>query len=382
MKSVVWDIGSSGPGVDAVRAYVSEYYVLQFVKSDFDVPSSGPFDAKLKEWVIRFQKGFNYLLNNHRHIITKTVRKLPVKNIIDSGCVDYWTRSIMNIPEDLAMNGAIELPGSFIAKPMALPALGHFASNGNEAFRGHGYLVKNLTELMAAIDLDLTALGKVSNKRIAPIKAEGKYLMVPEGHPDYPEAKKRSECAALVQGLNLPNTNQWRRGPRIQDMTFIVPGTVVATLRSGVYFSDYSGRSHVGILLRKDPNGIWLLDQFVGGENSDEKLGALGIRLKRFNNEINPTEVKHRLPYIIKPISYTVPVTSAKGESGYARDYSPEATRYQSYLTSNGSEYYVLLSEGTVVRNDLEDRGIPTAKEAARELVKFVFESIDGPWRP
>jgi hypothetical protein len=51
----------------------------------------------------------------------------------------------------------------------------------------------------------------------------------------------------------------------------LAEGTVIATMRDGVYHSDYSGRSHVGIYLRHDPytngrssGGVWMMDQYNG----------------------------------------------------------------------------------------------------------------------
>jgi hypothetical protein len=87
----------------------------------------------------------------------------------------------------------------------------------------------------------------------------------------------KNECAQFVQYFGVPNTKAWRRGPRVCDFNAgeLAPGTVIATLREGKYFSDYSGRSHVGLYLShtdyqkylsgSDPHGgLKMMDQFNG----------------------------------------------------------------------------------------------------------------------
>jgi peptidoglycan hydrolase-like protein with peptidoglycan-binding domain len=89
--------------------------------------------------------------------------------------------------------------------------------------------------------------------------------------------KLRNECAQFVQLFGVPNTRSWRRGPQVCHLApgELPVGTVVATLRDGRYFSDYSGRSHVGIYLGHDDfgeyrrtgsktAGVTLLDQYNG----------------------------------------------------------------------------------------------------------------------
>jgi hypothetical protein len=89
----------------------------------------------------------------------------------------------------------------------------------------------------------------------------------------------KNECAQFVQYFGVPNTGTWRRGPRVCDFKpgELAAGTVVATLRDGKYYSDYSGRSHVGIYLShtdyqqylsgSDPNGAMrMMDQFNGNK--------------------------------------------------------------------------------------------------------------------
>src|SRR5262245_5246590 len=99
-----------------------------------------------------------------------------------------------------------------------------------------------------------------------------------------------NECASLVQAFGVPSTKLWRRGPRVKDAAEITPGTVIATMGDGVYYSDYSGRSHVGIFHSKTDEGITLIDQWNGAN--------VGMRTKRYDVEpaftdyVNPEKAK------------------------------------------------------------------------------------------
>lgn len=83
-----------------------------------------------------------------------------------------------------------------------------------------------------------------------------------------------NECAQFVQLFGVPRTSTWRAGPQVCHMApgSIPVGTVVATLRDGIYHNDYSGRSHVGIYMGHDPydpakgngnaGGVRIMDQW------------------------------------------------------------------------------------------------------------------------
>jgi hypothetical protein len=102
----------------------------------------------------------------------------------------------------------------------------------------------------------------------------------------------KNECAQFVQFFGVPRTKTWRRGPQL---CFLEPGslpvgTVVATLRDGMYHNDYSGRSHVGIYLGHDPHAgyqaggnpnaaLYLFDQF--------NKNPIMRRRKRYRVEVN-----------------------------------------------------------------------------------------------
>lgn len=83
-------------------------------------------------------------------------------------------------------------------------------------------------------------------------------------------AVNNNECALMAQGLGqaapVPGTGEWRRGPKVTDLPEIEPGTLVATLEDGVYYSDHSGRSHVGIFVSKTADTMTLVDQWNGAD--------------------------------------------------------------------------------------------------------------------
>ncbi|MEG3086527.1 BPSL0067 family protein [Sphingomonas sp. PB4P5] len=101
-----------------------------------------------------------------------------------------------------------------------------------------------------------------------------------------PKKLIKNECAQFVQFFGVPRTREWRAGPQVchQEPGSIPVGTVVATLRDGMYHNDYSGRSHVGIYLGHDPltkkgGGVLLLDQF--------NKNPIRRRLKRYDVDAN-----------------------------------------------------------------------------------------------
>jgi hypothetical protein len=367
MKHVVWKIGSRGPGVDQVRTFLREYNadVLKLSEqmshrhgaATFSLPPSGPFDFNLYNWVKRFQAAVN--AGKRKKLLSET------------GEVDWKTRRAMGIDEELADDDEIQLPGGVDAVQLALTATELEAGRPGERFTGHAYRVQDLDKLLLALGLKGAPVGTVSDKRIAPLD-EG-WFVVPEGHVLYRSAADKSECAALVQSLGVPSTNRWRRGPRVQDIEVLEPGTIIATLGSGVYLSDYSGKSHVGIFLRKSDLGLVMLDQFRGGS------GKLGIRFKKFGAKHTRSRVKAS-KFISPSYSYRMEVVDRRGNKSFARDYSLDTVRFRENLTGDGSEYYVLLDDGKVARQDSNAHRLRTAEEdrqAAKEFVNELFDGID-----
>ncbi len=147
-----------------------------------------------------------------------------------------------------------------------------------EGFGGRGYVIKDFKKFAGgAIQLN--------PEKIIP---GGEAL--PEGF--------NNQCVSFVRYFGLPQTSSWKKGPRVCDFKpgELPEGTVVATLRDGKFYSDTSGRSHVGIYLSHEeyqgyldsPNaksGVWLMDQYFGARidrrqkkyitNADEeKIGS------------------------------------------------------------------------------------------------------------
>jgi hypothetical protein len=324
----------------------------------------GPFDADLRYWVKLFQESFN---RSTAPGVTRVKAKLPNKKLVATGDIDWGTRLVMGIDEALARDDAILLPVGVGAKVTSLTATELKAAHRDERFVGNAYRVEGLDGLLTKLGLRDMPEEAVSKVRIAPLD-EGNFV-VPEGHVLYNAAADKSECAALVQSLGVPNTNQWRRGPRVQDIDYLPRGTVIATLGTGVYLSDYSGRSHVGIFLSKDDHGLWMLDQYRGGE------GKVGIRFKKFGAPHSRTRVKAS-KYLVDDYSYRMEVVDKHGNKSYARDFSLEAIRYRTNLTGDGSEYYVLLDDGKVARRDSRAHRLRTPeenREGVNELLGEMF---------
>jgi hypothetical protein len=153
----------------------------------------------------------------------------------------------------------------------------------------------------------------------------------------------------------------------------LAPGTVIATLGTGVYLSDYSGKSHVGIFLSKTDKGLVMLDQYRGGD------GKVGIRLKQFNA---PHKISKVPPwqFLDRGFSYRMPVVEKDGSTSYAHDYSLATVRLRVGITHDGSEYYVLLDDGSIARRDSNADRLRTPEEerlAVRALINELFEGVD-----
>jgi hypothetical protein len=370
MKHVVWEEGSRGAGVDRARAVLRAYYRLQLETDRMnDLAATGPFDAQLRGWVKRFQFAFN----RSKHPAAQNF-KLP-----EHGEIDWRTRSALNIDENLApcddsCRNTVHLPENVVADSTQLTAIEVKARRKGEAFIGSAYRVRNLARLLAVLGLTDQRVGSFSTKRIAPLYGEG-YFLVPKGDRLYGDAIPKSECAALPQALKVSNTSQWRRGPRVQDVDFIAPGTVIATLQEGVYLSDYSGKSHVGIFLAKNKDGLIMLDQWIG------EGGDLGIRFRRFNLEPGKPRAFDAARYFFDPtISYRKPVVK-DGETFWRHDHSFATVSHGSDVISNGSAYYIVLDDGNVARRDLPDvvpRTAEDTRQAGHAMVNQMFEGFSG----
>ena len=75
-----------------------------------------------------------------------------------------------------------------------------------------------------------------------------------------------NQCVSFVRYFGLPQTKSWKKGPRVCDFKpgQLPKGTVIATLRDSIYYSDSSGRSHVGIYIKHDDYQSYLESKAVG----------------------------------------------------------------------------------------------------------------------
>src|SRR5581483_1432730 len=133
MKHVIWDVGASGPGIEAVRAFLREYHALplaQFQKHGILAPT-GDFDYTVRTWVQRFQHQYNYFISKGH-------------KLIETGQVDFETRLVMGVPESLAVDDAKSPPAACKAQLSNLMAWELAAAKEGEKFVGQAYRVPNL----------------------------------------------------------------------------------------------------------------------------------------------------------------------------------------------------------------------------------------------
>jgi hypothetical protein len=414
MWHVAWDVGSTGPGVNKVRERVIalrprilalygerfELYrhaskmgalyanhavqdrVEQSLKLKLDIKPFGTFDDDLKNAISIIQacvKDDNppWIRENDKH------GELKPSQIEPNGIVDYYTRIMLGVPERLATDDSIKMPKITVSRP-APPTFRYVWYENNpkwpykEIVHGYAFQVDNLDDLLRAAKLDAANnVRSISKVRIAPLsnrndgkktedkEHDDKYYLIPEGHARYETCK--SECAALAQGLgadtenHVPGTQFWAQGPRVEE--WCVPrGTIVATFVDGVYTSDYSGRAHVGIFLARDGDGFWILEQWTGGTLrrnkkvfSEKKIGKEGP----FRPKLEPLKVRTKV--------------GDRWISDYTRTGFLLATQHR--LTENGSEYYVVVSNGDVQRKDDGGKIVPAEDPPTREQLHLDAEN-------
>ena len=133
---------------------------------------------------------------------------------------------------------------------------GKYDRIGFKGYEGKGYVIKDFKKYQgSAIQLN--------PEKILPIGSA-----FPAGF--------NNQCVSFVRFFGLPQTSSWKKGPRVCDLEpgEVPEGTVVATLRDGIYYSDTSGRSHVGIYLSHDDYksylsskngqaGVHMVDQYA-----------------------------------------------------------------------------------------------------------------------
>jgi len=73
-------------------------------------------------------------------------------------------------------------------------------------------------------------------------------------------------CARHVQVVSgIGHSSTWRRGEKVRACETITPGTVIATFAdNGRYANATDGSSHIAILLERRPEGLLVVDQWIG----------------------------------------------------------------------------------------------------------------------
>ncbi|MEO6098266.1 MAG: BPSL0067 family protein [Fibrobacteria bacterium] len=146
-----------------------------------------------------------------------------------------------------------------------------------DGYEGKGYVIKDFKKHQgSAIQLN--------PEKVSPSGAD-----LPDGF--------NNQCVSFVRYFGLPQTISWKKGPRVCDFKpgELSEGTVVATLRDGLYHSDNSGRSHVGIyLVHDDYNeysknasvtaGVKMMDQWKGA-SIDSRLKKYGVDAENETNK-------------------------------------------------------------------------------------------------
>ena len=115
-----------------------------------------------------------------------------------------------------------------------------------DGYTGRGYMIKDFEKFKdAAIQLDPEEIRDPAGE-------------IP--------ADFNNQCVSFVRYFGLPQTKSWKKGPRVCDFKpgELPEGTVIATLRDGTYYSDSSGRSHVGIYIKHDDYQSYLESKAPG----------------------------------------------------------------------------------------------------------------------
>jgi hypothetical protein len=72
-------------------------------------------------------------------------------------------------------------------------------------------------------------------------------------------------CVRLLQvEAGVPHTSTWRRGEQVRGSA-VPRGTAIATFNdAGRYANDTKGASHAALFLEETPEGLLVVDQWVG----------------------------------------------------------------------------------------------------------------------
>jgi hypothetical protein len=109
------------------------------------------------------------------------------------------------------------------------------------------------------------------------------------------------QCVALVQKYTSAGpTSGWRQGEAVLGNQLLRKGTAIATFVNGRYPNHRHG-NHAALFLRQAPNGIYVMDQWVGGKRKHIEEHFLPSRGKNkdgsFKNPSNNADAYFVIEY-------------------------------------------------------------------------------------
>jgi outer membrane protein OmpA-like peptidoglycan-associated protein len=178
-----------------------------------------------------------------------------------------------------------------------------------DGYAGKGYVIKDFEKFKdAAIQLD-------------PVEIRDPAGEIP--------ADFNNQCVSFVRYFGLPQTKTWKKGPRVCDFKpgELPKGTVIATLRDGTYYSDSSGRSHVGIYIKHDDYQSYL---------ESKAPGSAVVMMDQY----------HKAPIRIREKKYAVNADE-EGKPAKKTWSDLKGTVHENRVkwVDDGEEYFVVLTE-------------------------------------
>lgn len=317
---VTYSMGSAGKAVREIQGLINTKFGFLRLKPD------GHFGAKTRDAVIDFQKRVK--LKSDGVVGPRTLAALHSHDASGTPVPAAGSSDKFSLPDleaffaNLRKTASPVWPVTGVAKPSStsvsapVPAVvkatdfRNFQRIGFNGYAGQGYVIKDYTKFEGC------AIQLIPTKVVV-------------GVTDAMPVGMKNECAQFVQYFGLPRTDTWRRGPRVCDFKpgELFPGTVVATLRDGKYYSDYSGRSHVGIYLSHTDYSEYLAS---GGSGS----GSVTLL-----DQWNGTRIgRHSKTYKVEADK-----EGKKSKKSWTDAAGIVHTNRVSW-TSDGEEYYVLLT--------------------------------------
>jgi hypothetical protein len=99
------------------------------------------------------------------------------------------------------------------------------------------------------------------------------------------------ECVALGRrATGAPPTREWQQGDQVERSSGLPPGTLVATFDHGRYGNHTDQTSHAVLLISKDADGFWGVEQYNIRDSEGRIIARRAPRRQRFrfNNDRGP----------------------------------------------------------------------------------------------